>query len=669
MAVYSQVCTALKGHNVEVIASQEFETVPRCDESVWNWIDQNNNSSWLNEMMSIGVDLTYPVRYQLEACISQGILNAHNMTRKFTERLATLQERDAVQRLEHVAEKKSRVYNPMDIFDMAIPLSSRQNKIPPYCIKAQSVTLTPSAMYVNTPTVETSNRIIRQYQEHGNRFLRVRFSDEKHEGRIRAAADDGSYDAVYTRVFRCLKNGIKIGDRHFEFLAMGNAQFREHGAYFFAPTIYQSAEDIRRQMGDFQPIRSISKYASRMGQCFSTTRAINIRPVLKEIADTMRNGYNFTDGVGKISLFMAQNIAHELGLPVHSDPPCAFQFRMGGCKGMLAVDPKAKDRDVYIRPSQYKFAAQQNGLEVIRWSSFAAAKLNRQLIIVLKSIGIDDQVFIDKMKVMLERLSSAMEDEQIARDELLKQIDFNQMTVAIVGIMNDGFMKVGDPFATSILHLWRAYMLKALKEKAQLMIPQGAFLLGCSDETATLRGHFEGLEGTELPEVFVQISDSSKNDGSYKVIEGVCIVARNPSLHPGDIRIVRAVPCDALLHLKNVVVFPQTGDRDIPNMCSGGDLDGDDFVIIWDSELIPPDGNRKAMDFTPEKSKELDRDVKVQDIFPFFVNYMKTDSLGGIANAHLAHADSSSRGVDDVKCKFLKHFKNPFKTNSVQAWN
>jgi len=34
-------------------------------------------------------------------------------------------------------------------------------------------------IYFGTPYVETSNRVLRQYAEHADRFLRVRFTDEK----------------------------------------------------------------------------------------------------------------------------------------------------------------------------------------------------------------------------------------------------------------------------------------------------------------------------------------------------------------------------------------------------------------------------------------------------------------------------------------------------------
>jgi len=52
-----------------------------------------------------------------------------------------------------------------------------------------------------------------------------------------------------------------------------------------------------------------------------------------------------------------------------SNPPSAVQFRMGGCKGVLAVDPKLRDEDkIVIRPSMEKFKCNDYKLEVITFS-------------------------------------------------------------------------------------------------------------------------------------------------------------------------------------------------------------------------------------------------------------------------------------------------------------
>lgn len=60
------------------------------------------------------------------------------------------------------------------------------------------------------------------------------------------------------------------------------------------------------------------------------------------------------------------------------------------------------------------------------------------------------------------------------------------------------------------------------------------------------------------------------------------MVTRNPCLHPGDIRILKAVEKDELKHLSNVIVFSSKGYRPVCNMMAGGDLDGDVYFVCWD---------------------------------------------------------------------------------------
>lgn len=456
-------------------------------------------------------------------------------------------------------------------------------------------------------------------------------------------------------------NGIAIGDRHYEFLAFGNSQFREHGAYFFAPTADLSAAAIRGWMGMFRDIKIVAKHAARLGQCFSTTRAISGSKVnIVEINDITRNGKDFSDGVGKISELLARLVASELGIG-HSPfgPPSVYQFRLGGCKGVLAVSPDAKKREIHIRESQYKFPAVHEGLEIIRWSQFASANLNRQLILVLSALGVSDGIFINKLKMQLIDLERAMNDKKMALSLLQKDVDANQMTLVLAAMVVDGFQSAREPFMTSLLQLWRAWSIKYLKEKARITVGDGALLFGCVDETATLKGHFGRIvppshdasieEKTEaLPEVFVQVSKSP--DEKPQVILGPMLLARNPSLHPGDIRVVRGVDVPGLHHLRDVVVLPQTGDRDLAGMCSGGDLDGDDYLVIWDKELLPYEWNHEPMDYTPPKPVTVDREVTVDDITSFFVTYMKNDTLPRIAHAHVAFADFMDAGVKDEKC-------------------
>ena len=473
---------------------------------------------------------------------------------------------------------------------------------------------------------------------------------------------------IYTRVHRALINGIIIGDRHFEFLASGNSQFREHGAYFFAPVEHVKVADIRTWMGDFQDIQAVALHIARLGQCFSTTRAIHgaRAKIVEDLKDHVLNvaenkQYNFTDGVGKISKFLAQVAATEVGLTMPSgDPPSVFQFRLGGCKGILTVWPDAKMREIHLRPSQYKFPSKYEGLEIIRWSQYSTANLNRQLIMVLSALQVPDTVFVEKLKSQLLNLAQAMGDETMALSLLQKEIDPNQMTLTLASMILDGFHRTREPFMISLLQLWRAWSIKYLKEKAKIAVHKGAILFGCVDETSTLQGHFNGLQKLKshesesirlksLPEIFVQLSKGANE--KPEVITGPMILARNPSLHPGDVRMVRGVDVPALRHLKDVVVLPQTGDRDISSMCSGGDLDGDDYVVIWDQDLLPREWNHEPMNYEKVKVQELGRPITTHDITSFFVTYMKNNSLPSIATAHLAFADWEKEGAKSDKCE------------------
>lgn len=421
-------------------------------------------------------------------------------------------------------------------------------------------------------------------------------------------------------------------------------------------------------MGSFQDIRIVARYASRLGQCFSTTRAItSFTPHIVELRDVYHNGFCFTDGVGRISSLLARLAASELGiLQANQEAPSIFQFRLGGCKGVLAVCPTSKPRELHLRYSQYKFPASHEGLEIIKWSRFACAKLNQQLILVLSTLGVPDGIFKGMMQLQLNDLERAMKDSETALSLLTKYVDHNQMTLTIASMVIDGFQDTNEPFMLALLQLWRAWSTKYLKEKAQIAVGKGALLLGCVDETDTLRGHHDNLHGSmpapnssieekirHLPQIFVQVSQAfdPKGKAEPKVILGPMILARNPSLHAGDIRVVCGVDVPELHHLIDAVVLPQNGDRDLASMCSGGDLDGDDYLVVWDQDLLPSEWNHQPMDYSAPEPLRHEGDITVDDLTTFFVTYMKNDCLGHIATAHRAWADWSEDGVKDNKCK------------------
>ena len=184
--LFSRMCQALRDHNIDLKPFQDCKLIKDREPAVWDYIDKPlatrpASKHPLEELIQPTVpQLTFPVRYQLEVCISQGILNENNLSRHFINSLIQTNETRAQDLLEYVANQKKRVWDPMQIFSMrVIKGAASRSGIPPYCVYIRSATVTPSTVYYNTPTVEISNRVIRQYAQYADRFLRVRFTDEK----------------------------------------------------------------------------------------------------------------------------------------------------------------------------------------------------------------------------------------------------------------------------------------------------------------------------------------------------------------------------------------------------------------------------------------------------------------------------------------------------------
>ncbi|CAK7236296.1 hypothetical protein SCUCBS95973_009559 [Sporothrix curviconia] len=714
----------LRDYDIRVKQCPDFRFLPRDDRTMWDCIQTDGPpppkssggggggalgalpDNTRSNVHHLSRSLSYEVAYQLEVCISKNILNESTLDVVFLESLAALTPDRATRMLEYIAERGKRIYQPLSIFSDP-RAASYWRKSPPdsalgkdRAVYIRKAVVTPTTIVYTTPSLEAGNRVLRHFREHHDRFLRVQFTDELLLGQLNGGPDGRRTDECFARAFRALKNGIRVGGRHFEFLAFGNSQLRENSTYFFAPTELVSCQDIRDWMGDFRSIKTVAKYAARLGQCLSTTQPVptfGVPTTVQRIADVEHGNFCFTDGVGKISKWWARVIASHLKV---DDVPSAVQFRMGGCKGILVVWPDVPSGQVVqIRPSQEKFLTLDNAniLEIVRCSETATATLNQQTIILLWTLGVQPSVFLDLLHEELAGLDAVMNNPGKAVDQLMLRIDQNHVTPVIADMVKAGFLSSDEPFVWAMLQLWRSWTLKTLKEKARISVEKSAFVLGCVDETDTLRGHTARKkkksqtdtandnfgqghvedddmdEEPALPQIFLQVPDladklqqdglnilsrgNSHNYGAsggaqkYKVITGLCLVGRNPSLHPGDLRVVEAVDVPALRHLRDVVVFPRSGDRDIPSMCSGGDLDGDDYFVFWDQRLLPPREfwNYEAMNFDSTREPDVD-EVTPHDLISFFVKHMKHDTLPRIAMSHRAFADQLEDSAMNPRC-------------------
>eukprot|EP00250_Pteridium_aquilinum_P007315 c17060_g2_i1 orf=2-976(-) len=197
-----------------------------------------------------------------------------------------------------------------------------------------------------------------------------------------------------------------------------------------------------------------------------------------------------------------------------------------------------------------------------------------------------------------------------------------------------------------------------LRKKFRIYAPKGRLLMGCLDETKTLDYGQAFISVSPTVGVHDIIDNGLQITSVYGInnvlqsvciVEGPVIVAKNPCVHPGDVRVLTAVDVPALHHLVDCIVFPQKGHRPHPSECSGSDLDGDLFFVSWDTNLIPPEVHQ-PQDYRKEKEKELERPVTTQDIITYFADYMVNNSLGQLSNAHVVFADMLPEMARHPKC-------------------
>ncbi|NP_001315397.1 RNA-dependent RNA polymerase 1 [Cucumis melo] len=623
-------------------------------------IDEGASFSFCRDLAPI-VDsrphvLPYEIIFKINALVQHGCIPWSLLDTSFyrlVERIITIR----IEFVEHALEKlfhlKECNYDPSNFLTEQFRRYSRHPPNSPVIslddglVYVRRVQITPCKVYFCGPEVNVSNRVLRHFSKYIDNFLRVSFVDEEWDKmrstdllpRMSSKSEDSKTD-IYRRILSVLKNGIVIGDKTFQFLAFSSSQLRDNSLWMFASGPDIDAAYIRAWMGDFRHIKNPAKYAARLGQSFgSSTEALSVASNEREIIPDIevQHGevkYVFSDGIGKISSKFAKEVATKCGFQA---VPSAFQIRYGGYKGVVAVDPYSTIK-LSLRKSMCKFESDNIKLDVLGHSKYQPCFLNRQLITLLSTLGVRDEIFEKKQSEAVEQLDAILTDPLKAQ-EALELMSPGENTNILKEMLKCGYKPDVEPYLSMMLQTFRASKLLELRTKSRIFIPNGRAMMGCLDETMTL----------EYGQVFVQISGGRHRNLSESfafnsgqehclVIEGKVTVAKNPCLHPGDVRVLKAVNVPGLYHMVDCVVFPQKGSRPHPNECSGSDLDGDIYFVCWDTELIPP-RRITPMDYTPALPIELDRDVTTEDIQEYFVNYMVNDSLGIIANAHTAFAD------------------------------
>lgn len=517
--------------------------------------------------------------------------------------------------------------------------------------------VTPARITFHGPDLETNNRVLRKFSEFSEYFLRVQFCEE--DGEDLFFNPTVSNEVVLERFKRVFNSGIQIAGRLYGFLGFSHSSLRSHSAWFAAPFVdrdmtLQNHVTIIRNLGDFKHIRIPARCAARIGQAFSETPfSINLEehgishgtmPDVKS-ADGKRI---FSDGVGIISPGAAKVLWKNL--PTSNKATC-FQIRWAGAKGMLSLHTGLEGRRFVIRgETMLKFGGgDESQLEICDMGSRPLRMvLNQQMIKIMEDLGVDEKWFFREQKRELDVLKAVTRSVENTASFLRVQ------DVGTVIELPKFFRRLQrrridyrtDQFLRSLVEAVVLRELRLLKHKARIPVRKGATLFGVMDETKFL--------GED--EVYITYDRSYK--GARGLVDGsledgqVVMVTRSPALHPGDIQFRRQgapPPGHPLRALKNCVVFSQKGERDLPSMLSGGDLDGDIYHCCWDPDVVPQ-RQFEAADYPSVLAQPLDREVTKGDMATFFVDFMLSDQLGIIASQHLILADKREEGTVHPDC-------------------
>ena len=395
-----------------------------------------------------------------------------------------------------------------------------------------------------------------------------------------------------------LRSGITLNGVNYNFYGHSSSHLRSKTCFLFAGSKDEVSKKVAG-LGEFGGMKTAAKKAKRIGLLFSTAAmAINLEPDrCEDIPDIATKDYIFTDGCGLISKHLAQLLVQKANIRYRNRRylPSVFQIRYRGYKGVLMLDPDLNGQIlVKFRDSMKKFKAgndlsfsvvnfskvclndwnlrsrrrdetisgdkvcSRNSLTFLQPYSFGF--LNDEVVLLLHSLGISQEILLSKQQEHLALLSAALKDPQVSFRFLtsLNQLDLAEK------VLKDGFETVKASVNRLVQQEYQRMTNKRDQQRCRIMIAKSRLLYGVCDSKELLK------EG----ECFVTVT--MEGDGQPRQLSGMeVLVTRNPCLHPGDLQKFKAVARPALAHLKDCIVFPTCGKRPSADMMSGGDLDGD----------------------------------------------------------------------------------------------
>ena len=451
-----------------------------------------------------------------------------------------------------------------------------------------------------------------------------------------------------------LRPGILVNGKLYNFLGCNSSGLRSRTCYMFCGRKKQ-VEQVRSDCGDFSAIPSVSKRLKRIGMLFSEVKLTGVVitdddvHIVEDIESP--SGDLFTDGCGQIGTGLAKRIMEFSGGDyaklVEDYLPSVYQIRYQGCKGIVAIDRCIREHQLNIRKSMKKFNSGTKPFPIIGLCDYSKpysyGHLNKQFIILLSGLGIANEVFLRKQTSHVEYLEEMLVEPEIAIMVCCWKNRPDLAALIAKHSTRDSF-KNDDHVRRELLHL-KSQLITRIeatpysqnpKIKLRILIQESRNIFGVCDPAGVL----------EYSQCFVRVTIR----GKPRTITGKVTVGKNPCYLLGDIRVLQAVDNPCLHHLVDCIVFPVKGKRPHPSEIAGSDLDGDQYFVSWDKDLIPP---RIAIPYEyPSVDTGIGIRVDENAMIDFFSRQNCVSGMMGKLDGYYMYW-ASKEGVESDKCQEL----------------
>ena len=174
------------------------------------------------------------------------------------------------------------------------------------------------------------------------------------------------------------------------------------------------------------------------------------------------------------------------------------------------VNPALPGKMVKLRRSQIKFASGDSSLNIVRCATFSQGFLNRQIIILLSCLGVQDDVFLQmqskaKDYAHVTRIYNSLYKrakeaclgfkKKTGRDKYFEKLaDLIKLSlgpskwfeVIMKEALLTGYELQSDPIFSSILYSMQLSQYLNLKKKARIIVKDSCVLIGVIDDQGIL---------------------------------------------------------------------------------------------------------------------------------------------------------------------------------------